>query len=62
MTKLIRTNSDNKDFISLVKKLDDDLAKRDGSDNAFYSQFNKIDKIKFAFVAYENDKPWAAAL
>ena len=33
-------------FIGLVKLLDADLAIRDGADHAFYSQFNKIDKIK----------------
>jgi len=54
---LIRTDSDNKDFIDLVKHLDADLAKRDGNDHSFYNQFNKIDKIKYAVVAYENDKP-----
>ena len=59
MIKLIRTNSDNKDFIELVKYLDADLAERDGTDHSFYGQFNKIDKIKHAVVAYENDKPVA---
>lgn len=52
MIQLIRTNSDNKDFIELVKHLDADLAIRDGDDHAFYSQFNKIDKIKYVVVAY----------
>ena len=59
MIKLIRTNSDAKDFIELVKYLDADLAERDGKDHAFYGQFNKIDKIKHAVVAYENHKPVA---
>jgi GNAT superfamily N-acetyltransferase len=57
MIKLIRTNSGNQDFVELVKLLDADLAKRDGEEHSFYSQFNKIDKIKHAVVAYENDKP-----
>ncbi len=57
MIKIIRTNSDNPDFISLVKLLDAELAKRDGEDHPFYAQFNKINKIKYAVVAYENDKP-----
>lgn len=52
-----RTNSDDPDFIGLVKFLDADLAKRDGNEHAFYAQFNKIDKIKYAVVAYENDDP-----
>ncbi len=57
MIKTIRTNSDNKHFIELVKLLDADLEKRDGNDHLFYAQFNKVDKIKQAVVAYENDKP-----
>ena len=57
MIQIIRTDSDNSDFTELVKQLDADLAVRDGDEHAFYSQFNKIDKIKFALVAYENDKP-----
>jgi len=57
MIKIIRTNSDNKDFIELVKYLDVDLAERDGKDHPFYAQYNKIDKIKYVVVAYEKDKP-----
>ncbi len=57
MTKIIRTDSDNKDFIELVKYLDNDLAERDKDDHSFYSQFNKIDKIKYVIVVYENGKP-----
>src|SRR6187549_612752 len=52
-----RTNSDNKDFVELVKLLDADLARRDGSEHSFYAQFNKIDKIKHVVVAYEHDEP-----
>jgi len=54
MIKLVRTNSDNKDFIKLVKHLDHDLAKRDGDDYSFYTQYNKIDKIKQVIVAYNS--------
>ncbi len=57
--KIIRTNSENKDFIDLVKLLDADLAQRDGEDHSFYAQFNKIDTIKHAVVLYENDIPLA---
>jgi len=55
--RLIRTDSDNKDFRSLVSQLDEWLAFIDGADNAFYSALNKIDKIKNAVVAYEDEKP-----
>jgi len=57
MIKLIRTESDNDDFVKLVKELDADLAIRDGDEHPFYAQFNKIDKIKYVVVAYENDNP-----
>jgi GNAT superfamily N-acetyltransferase len=57
MISLTRTNSENKDFIALVKLLDADLAKRDGEDHAFYAQFNKIDMIRQAVVAFEDGTP-----
>ena len=57
MIKITRTNSDSQDFIDLIKHLDADLAERDGKDHSFYAQFNKIDKIKYVVVAYENRKP-----
>jgi putative acetyltransferase len=57
MIEITRTNSGNKDFISLVKLLDAELAERDGDDHPFYAQFNKIDDIKYAVVAYEDVKP-----
>lgn len=57
MFKIQRTDSNNRDFIELVKHLDADLALRDGDEHAFYDQFNKIDHIKHAIVAYEDDKP-----
>jgi GNAT superfamily N-acetyltransferase len=34
--------------------LDAELAERDGSENAFYAQFNSIDKIKYAVIAYDD--------
>ena len=57
MTQLIRTDSENPDFVALVLQLDADLAKRDGKDHSFYAQFNKIAAIKHVIVAYENKKP-----
>ena len=57
MIRLIRTDSDNNDFIELVKLLDAELAILDGDEHAFYAQLNKTDKIKHVIVAYENDKP-----
>ena len=57
MISIKRTNSNNLDFIKLVTYLDADLAARDGQDHSFYAQFNKIDNIRFAVVAYEHGKP-----
>jgi putative acetyltransferase len=57
MINIIRTTSENPDFIWLVKSLDADLAIKDGEDHAFYAQYNKIDKIKFVVVVYENESP-----
>ena len=57
MYTLVRTNSKNSDFKSLVKELDKDLAVRDGEDHSFYDQFNKIDAIKYAVVIYDNENP-----
>ena len=42
MFVLKRTNGRDPDFVSLVKNLDADLARRDGEDHSFYSQFNKM--------------------
>ncbi|MXV53312.1 GNAT family N-acetyltransferase [Pedobacter sp. HMF7647] len=55
----LRTDSNNPDFVSLVRELDADLAIRDGDEHAFYSQFNKIDLIKHVVVAYEDAVPLA---
>jgi GNAT superfamily N-acetyltransferase len=57
MITLKRTDSDNHDFIKLVKQLDAELAVLDGDEHVFYAQLNKTDKIKHVVVAYENDKP-----
>lgn len=59
MITIKRTDSTDADFIKLVRELDKDLAVRDGADHDFYNQFNKIDKIKHALVAYEDGKPVA---
>jgi GNAT superfamily N-acetyltransferase len=57
MIKLLRTDFRNHDFMELVKLLDAGLAEVDGEDHSFYSQFNKIDNIRYVVLAYENEKP-----
>jgi putative acetyltransferase len=59
MITTIRTDSENPYFIELVKLLDADLASKDGADHSFYAQYNKIDKIKYAVVAYIENIPVA---
>jgi GNAT superfamily N-acetyltransferase len=57
MIKTIRTSPDNPDFRKLVMFLDAELAIADGKDHSFYSQFNKIDKIRYVILAYEYEIP-----
>ena len=47
-----RTNSENKDFISLVKALDAYLKIIDDNEHEFYNQFNNIDVLKNVVVLY----------
>lgn len=57
MITLIRTDSSNPDFRTLVAALDKDLAIRDGDEHSFFAQFNKIDLIKHVVVAYAGSEP-----
>jgi putative acetyltransferase len=57
MIRILRTDSENRDFIDLVNGLDADLAQRDGNEHSFYAQFNKIDNIHYVVVAYEINRP-----
>nr|WP_321237405.1 GNAT family N-acetyltransferase [uncultured Psychroserpens sp.] len=54
MIEIIRTNSENKDFIQLVKALDAYLKVTDGDEHEFYNQFNGIDTLNHVVVAYTN--------
>jgi putative acetyltransferase len=57
MRRLVRTTSENSDFHALVQLLDRELAARDGADATFYAQYNKLDLIRHAVVAYQDDEP-----
>jgi putative acetyltransferase len=52
--KLKRCDNFNLDFQALVTQLDAELALRDGDDHAFYHQFNGINQLKNAVVAYDD--------
>jgi GNAT superfamily N-acetyltransferase len=57
MITCIRTDSDNEDFQTLVRELDADLRIRDGEEHSFFAQFNKIDSIRYAVIAYDHETP-----
>jgi putative acetyltransferase len=57
MITLKKTDSEDPDFITLVRLLDTELAIADGEEHLFYSQFNKIDNIKYVLVAYDDGLP-----
>lgn len=59
MLSILRTNSQNPHFISLVKELDALLTIMDGDKHEYYDQFNKIVGIPYVLIAYEDDKPVA---
>jgi len=52
-----RTDSEDPDFLALVRELDADLARRDGDDHVFYAQLNKTDHLPTCVVAYDGDRP-----
>jgi len=59
MINILRTNSENIDFVEMVCRLDKLLTDLDGRDHDFYNQYNKIDKIKHVVVAYHDELPVA---
>ena len=54
--KLKRSNQDDHGFQELVKKLDAELAIRDGDDHAFYHQFNGITQLNHVVLCMDQDK------
>ncbi len=57
MLRIVRSTSESREFIELVKLLDAELALRDGTEHSFYAQYNTIDNLKHAVVAYDNAIP-----
>ena len=56
MSKIVRTDAKNSDFLKLISELDAYLRITDGDDHEFYNQFNTLEKIKNVVIAYQNDK------
>ncbi|MDM1360274.1 GNAT family N-acetyltransferase [Myroides marinus] len=52
MLNIVRTNSDNTDFLNLITHLDQYLRVLDGEDHNFFAQFNKVDHINHVIVIY----------
>ena len=57
MIRIIKTNSENTDFIELVRQLDLELWKRYGEEQSYFDRFNKLDSIKNVVVAYKDSRP-----
>ena len=57
MSTLVKTTSNNQDFIALVKELDEYLEICDGDEHDFYDQFNKLDQLNHVIVLYIDSKP-----
>ena len=55
ISRIIRTNSQDEQFVALVRLLDADLRIRDGAEHDFYAAYNKIDSIAHVVVAYVED-------
>lgn len=52
-----RTTSDHPDFVLLVEQLNAELRSRYGEQQKFFDQFNKLDTIRHAVVAYDDETP-----
>jgi putative acetyltransferase len=56
MPTLVRTTSEDPNFIALVDELNAWLRIADGDKHEYYNQFNHIEGIPFVLVAYEEDR------
>ncbi|MBS1511348.1 MAG: GNAT family N-acetyltransferase [Bacteroidetes bacterium] len=59
-TRIIRTTSNNADFVQLIKMLDHELWKELQEDQATYDQYNKVPDLQTVVVIYVNDLPAAS--
>ena len=57
MKTVKRTNSDDKDFKTLIAELDKDLKGRYGSKQLEYDQYNVIEDLETVVVVYNNKEP-----
>lgn len=59
--KIVRTNSENQDFINLLVDLDAYLKVTDQEEHDFYNQYNKVDVIKHVVMVYIDNVPVGCA-
>lgn len=59
MTKILRTNSKNRDFSKLIEKLDLDLNEINGTEQADYDKHNILDYIETVILVYKDKIPVA---
>ncbi|MGI4736233.1 MAG: GNAT family N-acetyltransferase [Janthinobacterium lividum] len=57
MIHLLRTTAAHPDFQALVALLDQDLARRDGTEHTFYAAFNSSASLQHVVLAYQQDYP-----
>ena len=55
--KIVTTDANNQDFINLILQLDAYLKITDGTEHAFYNQFNKTDTLKRIVLLYADEVP-----
>jgi GNAT superfamily N-acetyltransferase len=54
---MVRTNSDNPDFKTLTARLDEELCRIYGTNQADYEEYNKITDLPTVIIAYANNIP-----
>jgi len=54
---LVRSDSTNTDFRSLIAHLDRELRDNDGDEADYYAQYNKVDSIRYVVIAYHDGEP-----
>jgi putative acetyltransferase len=57
MIQTLRTDWTHPHFKALTALLDEEMSVIDGEEHSFYAQFDKIDNIKYAIVAYADGEP-----
>jgi N-acetylglutamate synthase and related acetyltransferases len=57
MLKLLKTTSENADFVRLIAELDADLNSRYGALQAQYDAYNRVEMIDTLIVAYADNQP-----